>query len=511
MNINEGGAKIKSWFFLPVVLLVAFLLRLWHLTSISLWHDEAFSVLMVEYPLKEMLYRLTLDVHPPLYYVTFYGWNQLFGNSLFSLRFFSVLFGILTLFGVWLLVKKLFNDKKLAIYAILIAAVNPFLILYSQEGRMYAFGLFLVIFANLFLVRAIKIREISDWFFFIILASGATYVHYYLLFSVFAMFLFLAYRAWQEQEEKRSYLIKSIALSVSFLTALYLPWVKHFLAQLSQVQDNYWIPKMSLWSVPNTFINLLTGGVVSIGEHNWWLGVILIGLIIFFLWRGIGYLAKISKPGSILISINFFTPLVLAILLSLKQSLYLDRYFIFIVPFYLIILVAGIYSLKPKSLKNAVMIVLAGSMLLSYLHYWQSSDIENRPGMAAAEDYLTINYDQGDKILVTSSFVYFTFDYYNQTEAKPYLYAPGELSHFSGTALLDEDDIVKSFNQFASSGDRIWLINTSGFGNFRPELPSDWHKISEKEFVDSNSVKGSIFIEEYKIFKEDLIGKVKYK
>lgn len=499
-----------SWFWLLPILLVGFILRFWNLTAVALWHDEAFSTLMVEYPITEMFSRLALDVHPPFYYLAYYGWQEIFSNSVFYLRLFSLVFGLVALIGIYMLVEKTFKDKWLAIGASLIAAVNPFLVLYSQEGRMYTLGLALTVFASYFLIRAVREKKVFFWFLFIVLASAASYTHYYLFFSIFALFIFLVYFAYR-QKEKRSYYVKGGLISAAFLVVLYLPWLSEFLDQLNQVQESYWIPEMTIWSVPNTLINLLTGGVVAIGESNWWLGVIIIGLILFLFARGLSYLNQKSHQGMVLILVSFLTPFILAILLSFKQSLYLDRYFIFIVPFYLIIITAGIDSLDIKRyLKLLIVLILAGFMTFSYYQHYQKMEIKSKPGMRGAASYLNNSYEQNDKILVTSSFVYFTFKHYNQTDYDPKLYSPGELSHFSGTALLDEDDIVKNFNEIANSGDKVWLISTSGFGDFRPEPPSDWYKVDEKEFVDSNSVKGSIFIEKYKIFEEDRLGKVKY-
>ena len=55
-----------------IKILIAFALgtilffQLANLTSISLWHDEAFSALLVQYEdYTEMIDRIRLDVHPP--------------------------------------------------------------------------------------------------------------------------------------------------------------------------------------------------------------------------------------------------------------------------------------------------------------------------------------------------------------------------------------------------------------------------------------------------------------
>ncbi|GAH15818.1 unnamed protein product [marine sediment metagenome] len=137
-------------------------------------------------------------------------------------------------------------------------------------------------------------------------------------------------------------------------------------------------------------------------------------------------------------------------------------------------------------------------MLISYFNFWQQTDIKDKPGMAKAAEYINENHQGDDKILITSSFVFFTFKYYNETGKQPILYAPGELSHFSGTALLTDNDISKDFNAFAGPGDMVWLISTTGFGNFQPELPNDWQQeIEQQSFPDSNSVKGDILVEKY--------------
>ena len=83
------------------------------LTQISLWHDEAFSGLLVKYGLKEMIYRTGLDVHPPLYYILLKGWVGVLGNSPLTLRLSSVFFGALAVFALFLFIKQALKDKKL--------------------------------------------------------------------------------------------------------------------------------------------------------------------------------------------------------------------------------------------------------------------------------------------------------------------------------------------------------------------------------------------------------------
>ena len=59
---------MKKYFPLFLILLLGVALRFYHNLDISMWHDEAFSALMVRHPWHEMFVRLGLDVHPPAYY-----------------------------------------------------------------------------------------------------------------------------------------------------------------------------------------------------------------------------------------------------------------------------------------------------------------------------------------------------------------------------------------------------------------------------------------------------------
>jgi uncharacterized membrane protein len=494
-------------FHLLFILIVATVLRLYNLTAISLWHDEAFSALLVKYNLSEMMYRIALDVHPPFYYLVLRCWDLFFGNSLFSIRMFSVFFGVLIVLGTYLLVKEIFKNNRLALFACLIVAVNPFQIQYASEARMYTLGTFLIIFSSYFLLKAISsIRSSYEmgnkkvyWFLYILFASAAIYTHYYIFFSIFAQAIFVLYIILRESKFNIFAFIKNKIFHYSILAyfliaLLYLPWLRTFLKQTGQVQENYWIPAMNFWSIPNTFWKMTAG--LSVDSSKF--GYILIILMIIISAVIIFVLKEKKQPAKWLIFFSLIIPFVIASIVSLKTSVYLDRYFIFVSAFYLIFIALGIFLIKNKFIKAIIAAAIILGCLYGFIYSWNSLDIKNKLGMAGAAAYLNQEAIPEDKIFVGSSFVYFTFRYYNQTSVSPKLYAPGELSHFSGTALLSEKDIIKNFQE-AEKGEIIWLINTTGFGNFQPEIPPDWIKLEEKSFQDAYDYRGWIIVSKYKI------------
>ncbi len=76
------------------------------------------------------------DKHPPLYYLLLHGWTRLLGGGDVSVRLLGVLIGALAVLPTYGIGRRLGGDRAGAIAALLLA-LNPFLIWYSQEARMF--------------------------------------------------------------------------------------------------------------------------------------------------------------------------------------------------------------------------------------------------------------------------------------------------------------------------------------------------------------------------------------
>lgn len=199
----------KHWPLLAVIL-IGLLLRFYGNLNISLWHDEAFSALMIRYGWSEMFYRLGLDVHPPMYYVFLRLWHYIFGDSLLSLRSMSVFFGTATIWAAWAFVKQAFKNEKAALWAAILVAINPFGLQYVTEARMYTMGAFFAVLAGYFLVKALdeqnqlaaqakanmpnlptsinlKKKMIFSWLGFALSLIIIIFTHYYLFFTAAAL------------------------------------------------------------------------------------------------------------------------------------------------------------------------------------------------------------------------------------------------------------------------------------------------------------------------------------
>jgi uncharacterized membrane protein len=564
----------KSNILLIAIIIIGSFLRLFNIDKVSLWHDEAFSALLIRYPYNEMIQRIILDVHPPLYYIMLRIWDITFGDSLFTLRFFSAFFGILTIYLTYLFVNTAFRNEKLGLIAAAFIAINPFQIQYATEARMYTLGTFLIMLSSWLLVKATeaqfknacesslekcdwlttlveekmasksklaylstKIKKYRWWILYGISIALAFYTHYYLLFSVAAQALFVIFWAFTNYGSKFREWIKSesirgaiIAYAVSFL--LFLPWIPVLLKQLGQVEASYWIPAMDRYSIPNTIFHIFAGTNIYTTNFN----LVIISLIFL----AVMALAIRHEKNNYkwLVIFSFLVPFIISVILSFKRSLYLDRYFVFVGLFYIMILASFVESIKKKTLQNIIMGILVIGSVLLFARGWQKIAPDGKPGMAGASRHLFDRAAPEDQVYINSSFIFFTYKYYafknffatgypsnfnpsTLIEEKnifadfpdqriypeyltPLFYTPGQESssqipHFSGAALLTNNDLLPDLNKGRRRGETVWLVWTTGFGGSKPEVPQNWKQLSEEGFQDVFDYRGWITVTKYQV------------
>src|SRR5260221_14760891 len=78
----------------------------------SLWLDEATSALTTKMSFPDFFGKfMPGDFHPPLYYLVLRVWATFFGTSEVALRSLSLIFGIGTVYLVYLIGKDLLNRE----------------------------------------------------------------------------------------------------------------------------------------------------------------------------------------------------------------------------------------------------------------------------------------------------------------------------------------------------------------------------------------------------------------
>jgi mannosyltransferase len=490
-----------------LTLILGAALRFYNNTAVSLWHDEAFSALYIRYPWGEMMHRIILDVHPPLYYIILRFWSYVFGSSLLSLRGMSILFGVATIWAGYLLVKQGFKNRKWALLSAIFLAINPFQIQYSLEARMYTLGTFLVLYSSYILLKALEQEKLKYWIWYGILASAALYTHYYLVFSVLAQGLFVIYYLFKFKKfsfafSRANQFYKSMG---SYILAfiLYVPWLPSFLEQNKRVSGGYWITPPDAWSMPGTIWKMAFGGQ-GINRPTLVIAtVVSLAVLAYFVY-------KVQNWQKWMIALGLVVPFLGALALSMKTAIYLDRYFVFASLFFSIMLALAFAQLERKTFRNLLIAAFIGASVFAFFKNWKDMDVKNlffdrqvnrKPGMAAAAEFVNESALPHDRIYVASSFIFFTYKYYNHTGITPLLISDRpveQIPHYAGTAIMSNDDLILNF-QDTPKNTVVWLVWTTGFGGSKPNVPGNWSRITEKDYPDTPGFKGDILVTQYRV------------
>ncbi|MEX0932041.1 MAG: glycosyltransferase family 39 protein, partial [Candidatus Saccharimonadales bacterium] len=109
--IKKLNSKITTFWWLFFVLAASWTLQLINITRSSIWHDEGFTVMLIErFDFLEIIYRTGRDVHPPLHYLLLKPWAEFFGSSELALRSFSVVFMLAAIATAFFVLRRLFGE-----------------------------------------------------------------------------------------------------------------------------------------------------------------------------------------------------------------------------------------------------------------------------------------------------------------------------------------------------------------------------------------------------------------
>lgn len=246
---------------LVVIVAVGVALRVYGLNAHPLSYDEAFTALVAYRPWGQMLQAVAGDVHPPLSYTMYWLVAHLFGGaagvSNGVLRLPALALGLVAIFQVNALARRLRFSDGARLAAVAVFACSPFEVAYSQDARMYALLQCLVLAAWL---AALDRRYVL-----MALAMGAAlWTHYYAGFYIVAIAavalvdelmrpVFVAAGvevaggvSYQPADQARP---AQVFLAVGAAGVAFLPWVGVVLGQVHTLSSGYWIAPLSLGQV----------------------------------------------------------------------------------------------------------------------------------------------------------------------------------------------------------------------------------------------------------------------
>jgi mannosyltransferase len=247
---------IHKWNNLPIflILLTGFLLRLIKVSTRGIWYDDAFSILLANRTIGDIILGTAADTMPPVYYFLLHIWGMI-SQQIWFLRSLNILLSTGSIYLVYILVKKLSNQKA-AIIAGFLTAISPFQIFHSQELRMYvvlqnAILINIILFVDIFIRNSKSSPNKMLMVGMVLSGVIAFYTHNLAVFTLAALDAYLLIK----KEWKK--LLRLLVMQ-GIMVVLFIPWLVFLPGQIDKIQTAFWTPKPGIVQIIQAVLTTLS-------------------------------------------------------------------------------------------------------------------------------------------------------------------------------------------------------------------------------------------------------------
>lgn len=234
------------------ILALALALRVYDLGGESIWIDEGFSVRVARLALPDLLQATRYDIHPPLYYLFLHAWIGWFGSTEVAVRSLSVVWGVLGVWAIGRLGRRLFGTET-GLIAALLLAVSPFHVHYSQEARAYAQNLFFSLLSLTAFLHWMKRGGIAAAAGYVLATALMVYTHSYGWLAVAAQNLAVLLPVFRPLRPRGPNVAAWFA-SQAALLVLFIPWILALTRQVDTVRVSFYAGAPTLLTLGGTMM-----------------------------------------------------------------------------------------------------------------------------------------------------------------------------------------------------------------------------------------------------------------
>ncbi len=439
----------KHKLILIALLIIAAFLRLLQISTHSFWYDEAFSSLIANLRLSQILANEAATVHPPGYYLMLHFWLNL-GHSDATIRSLSALFSWGSVVLIYGLGRWLFNCST-GLIAAFGMALFPFQIYFAQETRMYSLAVFVAVALTwLFLYAVSSGGRWLIWFGYTLVAVVGLYVHYFVGFLLLALHLW-----WIFNWKKYCLVLWRLILSDSLIAVLFLPHVEQALGRTTDYLGGV------AWQTSPHILSPLTTIYYLLFAHRtpvWLFPISLflsLTLLILILWES----RRRSAPNrriELALWLSLLTPIAFVLVISwLIRPIYLERSFAISSPALILLLAHGIVAApkgSPTPYLGLLLIVPISVIVITNL----VTPDPAKPPVRKAAHVIESNFASGDVSLHLQDASAVPALWYTTSRPQLLVDVPGALFIGASTHRLFGGDVV-TWPTDLIGANRLWL------------------------------------------------------
>ncbi|MFH1182039.1 MAG: glycosyltransferase family 39 protein [Candidatus Woesearchaeota archaeon] len=328
---------------LVTTLLLATIVRVCDIGKEPYWLDEAISIRQSQGSYSDAISLIKVDNHLPVYISILWGWVHLFGTSETSSRMLSAIFGIASVFMIFLVGRKMFNSK-VGLIASIFLALSKIGVYYSQESRLYSLFLFLSLLSVYSYLLFSEKQSLKHGLLYFLSSLLMLYTH---LFAVLIIAIQnLHYFA--NNYRKLRWMVMQALLALSFA-----PWLFVLIYQTRHMENLAWIITPSVVDIFNIFYDFAGNAFL---------------LTLFVIVIVLGVLAAKPKYKSeqLLLILWLLFPIIgMFIASQIVIPLFHVRYFLFTLPALYLLVAWSIFRLKSTYIKiGCILAIIVASILL---------------------------------------------------------------------------------------------------------------------------------------------------
>lgn len=471
---------------LLVILFLGLFLRVYDLGKESVWFDEAYSISMAKFNVFQIFVETAKDdYNPPFYYIILHYWIKMFGDSEFSSRFPSVIFGFFTILMIFK-VGSLIFDKEVGVLGALLLGLSVFNIQYSQEARCYTLLTLTSLLSIYFFIKFLEKRTYLVLLGYLLSSMLLMYSHLYGLFIIIAQNIYIFTLFLCSGKITNSVLKRWILLQVVLLF-LFIPGIAFSVVKAREIVHH----NVSIGS-PTNLYQVIIG---SFKEYSSRSSLLLLFLILSSFsivtyekirggnsWKDIfqsienyRWSIGLSNVDRVyLLLLWLLSPIVLPFIMSeFLTPIYRVRYAIpASLAFYLLV-AKGIRNVNSKHFKFAII------GLLIVLSLWRIQSFYSLPYKDQWRElttYINTNTEYGDLLV---------FNFYG-TQQWPFNYYSRrtDLIEYNFDKNLRENELVPSANGYK----KLWYIKSLGQGpqddkQFKERISESYNLYYSKKYV----------------------------
>ena len=396
---------------LTIILLTAIILRFFRIDYQSLWMDELYTlnVASPKHSFSQIISEVNLrESYPYLYFFIMNALFTLFGDTSIVVRTPSVIFGVLAVWMIYKIGKELYS-KNAGLIAATLLTLNQYVIYHSQDGRAYTFYLFGVLLSYYCFIKFIKEDSRKNMYLYAISAGFLLNTNFFSVLNVLSQGFFMLFVLMTLDKNNQKAFFKKILIIIGIVFLFFIPNAYKFYL-LTKLKVS-WIPQASNEALMDILKEIIGSSVYLIFIFSILFTFFMIKVFSQKQLKNVKDFLSDKLIFSYLIIFSWITFVLLVIIVKsyTGSSIYLSRYFISLLPPFLLATSIAFVQIKNLMVRYSFLLLLLFFLIFDLIVVKRYYSTPLKAQFREASDMVKFYNPNKDKVYTSLKYWYSYF------------------------------------------------------------------------------------------------------